>query len=151
MLSKKTDLDGFAGIAFRYKVVETKQIALFGGFTAMLLTSSDVEVPNTILWNPNVSAEFDLFDSAFRPYLGVGYNFFRKKYNTTFLSAYNPNYSAPHTFKYNFSGFNVNPGINYYVNDRMFAYAGYNFVSGNFDSPGNTNFHFLILGLGATF
>lgn len=156
-------LYGFTGGGdLRVRAISLGKVNLGAGLSATFRESKIEEFSNTVIVNPHVYSEFEVFPIKLKPYVGVGYAFYTLKYDNVFY------YSGPSfdpvgddafatSDKVKFSGYSVCVGLRFDFAKILFADAGlthYSFSSENFGgrfSSGNDQYNFLQLGLGFRF
>ena len=143
---------GVAGLNVRYNIISAGIIDFNVGLNVSLLTADENEFSDMYIWNPNVVAEFNVFDFGLKPYLGVGYNFAKTTFDETVYDGYDP--AAPMTIRstdLKYDGWNINPGLRYYFKKLVFVDAGYNYTHLSNDFGGVEHVHTVNVGAGVRF
>src|SRR5690606_5717522 len=83
-------------------------------------------------WNPNVVFEFNT-NSGFKPFIGIGYNFFNSKFNIyRDDSSFDPSDPAfqggVDSWRVRLSGFNANIGTRYHFKKWFYMELSYNLM-----------------------
>lgn len=130
--------NGIIGLNTRYKVVFFGVADLNAGLTLSYFQTRDLKdlypYKDAININPNIVAEFNT-NSGFKPFVGIGYNFFNSKWKINYsdLTIYDPNdplfESGTHSEKVRLSGFNINLGARYHFEKWFYIELSYNFMS----------------------
>ncbi|WP_136668205.1 outer membrane beta-barrel protein [Flavobacterium sp. H122] len=144
------NFDGILGLEAKYNFSPLGIASFQGGICVDLLnpkknSSDDSNYDKTILLNPNVGVELDVFNSGLKPFINVGYAFYNVSYNVS------PNFTDPDpaiqeekkiTFDYN--SITINPGLRYNFKKMFYLEANYKFLP----VDKNYNLHFVNAGLG---
>lgn len=146
--------NGIVGISGNYTFYKNDLMAFSGGINLDYMQSRDYFYPNDILiLNPNASIELDLFEGKLSPFLGIGYAFFRNKfeYETPIFDPSDPAF-LPRERKVNFNGFTINPGLKYHVSDLLFIEGSYKYYPVKSDDfAGSSHVHLINFGIGFKF
>lgn len=144
------NFDGIIGLEAKYNFSSLGIASFQGGICVDLLSPKKNSTDNysydkTILLNPNIGVELDVFDLGLKPFINIGYAFYNVSYNV------NPNPSDPDpgiqegqkiTFDYN--SITINPGLRYNFKKLFYLEANYKFLP----VDKNYSLHFVNAGLG---
>lgn len=173
--------NGILGLNTRYKVasfgVVDFNVGLTLGYFESRYKNEVEEYTGAFNWNPNVVFEFNT-NSGFKPFIGIGYNFFNSKFNIYRNdSSFDPSDPAfqggVDSWRVRLSGFNANIGTRYHFEKWLYMEVSYNLMSvktsGNnfgleaikefnsfydfsyYTTEKNTNLHLFNIGVGLRF
>lgn len=130
--------NGIIGLNGRYKVISFGVIDLNAGLTLSYFQSRyDVETEeytDAININPNVVFELNT-NSGFKPFIGLGYNFFNSKWKAKdnpfgYFDPADPAFQGGEiSEKVRLSGFNLNAGTRYHFSKLFYAELSYNYMN----------------------
>jgi opacity protein-like surface antigen len=148
------NFNGIIGLDAKYVFAENGIASFQGGITLDYLQARDRMFPgyslkNTIIWNPNIGVELDVFKTGLKPFLNLGYSFFNTKYKIQFAHMIgepeiNQN-SSNQKFKYD--AFSINPGLRYHFKKLLFIETSYKYLP----EDEKISIHFFNIGLGVKF
>lgn len=152
--------NGLIGLDAKYIFAEAEKIKFQAGLNIDFLTGrkkensfTHLDYKNTIIWNPNIGLEGNLFNSNLKPFFNIGFSFFTVKEVIPISSLLNANPSDPafsnsnNEMKFNESGLTINPGLRYYFKKLIYLQTDYKYLP----LHKNLNTHFINIGLGCNF
>lgn len=152
--------NGLIGLDAKYIFAEAEKIKFQAGLNIDFLTGrkkensfTHLDYKNTIIWNPNIGLETNLFNSNLKPFFNIGFSFFTVKEVipiSSFLisNPYDPAISTSNNeMKFNESGLTINPGLRYYFDKLIYLQADYKYLP----LHKNLNTHFINIGIGCNF
>jgi len=148
------NFNGTIGLDTKYVFAEKGVASFQGGITLDYLQARNekyegLDFKNTIIWNPNVGIELDVFKTGLKPFFNLGYSFFSVKYTMQFASMIGePNFNQnPSDKKFNYSSLSINPGLRYHFKKSLFIETSYKYLP----EDEKINIHFFNIGLGVKF
>lgn len=149
------DFNNNIALDLKYAAYQNKLIKLQTGMNFTYLMNNEYFFKdNLLILNPNIGVELNAFQSNFKPFINLGYMFFKDEINFKQLNVYNPTDPRFQTSNnINYFGLTINPGLRYYATDLLSLEINYKFLnlkSDNENSQGN-NVNTFNLGLGINF
>ncbi len=113
--------EGDIGLGIRYKLFDWGLTKFNAGVNVYRIAANH-NARASVLFNPNITAEFSFLDSKFRPYISGGYAFKRVTYDFDFYDPYDPAFpNGPKSVSY--KGGSANIGARYYFK-HLYAETG---------------------------
>ncbi|TLF46453.1 outer membrane protein [Maribacter aurantiacus] len=144
---------GVVDLGLQYRFANLEVLRLGGSINGSYYVFPGNPAPrtdkvNAIFIQPRIFGELKLPGlQKFRPDLGIGYSF------TTFSAKLDG--SNGENFKEKYGGINANAGFNYFITDRFFTHAHYDFLKLSRDdvpeTRQNTTIHQIKFGIGLSF
>lgn len=122
------------GLDLRLRVVSLGPVSLHAALSGTYEASKIDYLSDAVVLNPAAYAELSLPGIPLKPYLGVGYVYYRIKADEAdFVNSgdFDPFIYGGYDETVDFNGFNINPGARIHFAKILYADLGYNFVSGN--------------------
>lgn len=113
--------EGDIGLGVRYKMFGWGLTKFNAGINVYRIAAIHNARPS-ILFNPNITAEFSFLDSKFRPYISGGYAFKRVKYEFD-INPTGPDMAFASTQSISYKGGSANIGARYYFK-HLYAETG---------------------------
>lgn len=133
------------GVAARVRAVSLGPVSLHAGLSATYRAAKLGQQSDIVILNPALFAELDVFDFGLKPYIGIGYDYYKLKTDeTNFLASgdFDPYIDGEIAEDIDFHGYNINPGVRFHFSKILYADASYNYLTGHYNSnryPGSTS------------
>jgi opacity protein-like surface antigen len=147
------NFNGLIGLEAKYRFKPLGIASFQAGISFDLLDPRNSNFDNfdydkTILWNPNIGVELDLFNSGLKPFVNIGYAFYNVSYTSNLIIVEpDPSIQNPVKLEFDYNSITINPGIRYNFKKVLYLEANYKYLP----VDKNNNLHFINAGLGARF
>jgi len=129
-LSKSTNDSGILAIDARFRIINVGIVNFNAGASLGYMTPH-LGYTFGFVANPNVTAEFGLFNFRLCPYLGIGYSYATQKFGGNgFYTNYDPIVNGETQETIASSGYTIHPGLRYYFEKLIYLDAGLKRTSG---------------------
>lgn len=151
-----SNYSGVLGLDFRYDIVSKNKLAFYGGIAIDYFKEKSskeynyFDYKNTLILNPNVGIDYNVFNSKLRPFFNLGLGIYNIKYTIPFASLINYDpiiqpYTSTTVSKTNYA-ISFQPGLRY--KDRnWFVETSYKYLP----QDSNVNIHLFTIGGGVRF
>lgn len=148
------NFNGIAGLDAKYKIYNNHNFSIQAGlgFDYFEGRENDYQfkLENSLMITPNIGIFLE-GNKVFHPFINLGFSLFTAKYQPQQSSVFDPFDPifgpTPSSLSYNFDSFSINPGLQLYINEKIYFQTDYKYLP----IESNINVHLISIGFGFSF
>jgi hypothetical protein len=148
------NFNGIAGLDAKYKIYNNHNFSIQAGLGLDYFEGREndyqFKLENSLMITPNIGIFLE-GNKVFHPFINLGFSLFTAKYQPQQSSVFDPFDPifgpTPSSLSYNFDSFSINPGLQLYINEKIYFQTDYKYLP----IESNINVHLISIGLGLTF
>ena len=148
------NFNGIAGLDAKYKIYNNHNFSIQAGLGLDYFEGREndyqFKLENSLMITPNIGIFLE-GNKVFHPFINLGFSLFTAKYQPQQSSVFDPFDPifgpTPSSLSYNFDSFSINPGLQLYINEKIYFQTDYKYLP----IESNINVHLFSIGFGLNF
>ena len=148
------NFNGIAGLDTKYKIYNNHNFSIQAGLGLDYFEGREndyqFKLENSLMITPNIGIFLE-GNKVFHPFINLGFSLFTAKYQPQQSSVFDPFDPifgpTPSSLSYNFDSFSINPGLQLYINEKIYFQTDYKYLP----IESNINVHLFSIGFGLNF
>ena len=148
------NFNGIAGLDAKYKIYNNHNFSIQAGLGLDYFEGREndyqFKLENSLMITPNIGIFLE-GNKVFHPFINLGFSLFTAKYQPQQSSVFDPFDPifgpTPSSLSYNFDSFSINPGLQLYINEKIYFQTDYKYLP----IESNINVHLISIGFGFSF